>query len=591
MATPTIGNLVVFAPPSLSQVVDSSGMLTPVWHAFFHQALTPKVNYLNSNFISTINTSGSNGILVTQSTVNNTYTLSLGLGDITPASLNTSTSYIGTSTGVSFNAITGLSKILPLPDTTLGAIGSSATVARADHTHPLSSIYATAFARTAISDTNYTITGTNNQLISYTSITAPRNITLPPATKVGQIIYGADESGSLTATNYISLTCNGTDTIEGIGGSNIVLIDPWSTSGVISNGNGQWDVITKARPFSAGVLHQPGFVDNGNGSVTIDSTGIYAIYRDADGTGDIYVVKPSGLTITFAAASLNYVVLNWNGGSPQIQSTQDVTIINETTVIPLGTIYCLDTSHPLRVLLWDQLGDALVNKIHQSIVKTQRYRLQSGLALSESATRIVNVTSGIVWVGAVEVDLATYASNSQSLYQWNHNSSGQWVNSVVTQYNNGQYDTPTGLVNLNNGRYTVCYIYRSITNINECHMTLGTANYTLANAIASQPQQPPSIIANTTILVGRIIVQRNDATATEIDSAFNSTFYSVITDHNSLSNLQGGTTSQYYHLTTAQYNQLSSMVLGTVALVGGSSFTITSSSATDTSTVAYQIYV
>ena len=38
------------------------------------------------------------------------------------------------------------------------------------------------FTRDAVADVNYTVTGTTNQIVAYTSITAARTITLPAAT-------------------------------------------------------------------------------------------------------------------------------------------------------------------------------------------------------------------------------------------------------------------------------------------------------------------------------------------------------------------------------------------------------------------------
>jgi len=65
------------------------------------------------------------------------------------------------------------------------------------------------------------------------------------------------------------------------------------------------------------------------------------------------------------------------------------------------------------------------------------------------------------------------------------------------------------------------------------------------------------------ILVGRIIVQKNAVTATQIDSAFSTTFHGTVTaNHNDLGGLQGGTANEYYHLTSAQATVVGNILNG-----------------------------
>ena len=70
--------------------------------------------------------------------------------------------------------------------------------------------------RTPVADVNYTALATD-RLISFTSITAPRVVTLPSGTtlKVGQELMINDESGNVSLTNTITITPSGGELIDG----------------------------------------------------------------------------------------------------------------------------------------------------------------------------------------------------------------------------------------------------------------------------------------------------------------------------------------------------------------------------------------
>ena len=99
------------------------------------------------------------------------------------------------------------------------------------------------FTRYAVADANYVISTTANCIVPYTSITAPRILTLPAATTAGQIIWIVDSSGAVTATNTVTVTRAGTDTIEG-GPTTWVINSAYMSVCLESNGSGKWAVLT-----------------------------------------------------------------------------------------------------------------------------------------------------------------------------------------------------------------------------------------------------------------------------------------------------------------------------------------------------------
>lgn len=108
------------------------------------------------------------------------------------------------------------------------------------------------FQRIAIADANYVAT-IRNWLLVYTSITAPRTVTLPLASaKVGQILKICDESGLVSATNYIRVAPSGADTINGL--ANYDILVAYGHVEVMSTGT-KWIIVSsKEAPRNAEYL-------------------------------------------------------------------------------------------------------------------------------------------------------------------------------------------------------------------------------------------------------------------------------------------------------------------------------------------------
>jgi hypothetical protein len=110
--------------------------------------------------------------------------------------------------------------------------------------------YLTQWRRVTVNNANYNIKTTDNY-IALTGITGPLIFTLPSANAVpaGQIFWIADESGSITTTNTLTIAC-GSNTINGQ--SNYVINVGYSSVALISNGTNGWTIISHPIPnFSA----------------------------------------------------------------------------------------------------------------------------------------------------------------------------------------------------------------------------------------------------------------------------------------------------------------------------------------------------
>lgn len=400
-----------------------------------------------------------------------------------------------------------------------------------------------------LNDIDVTLSGIRDKVVTVTNILSIRNLYLPSATIPNQQIQVVDESGKISPTSYLHIICSGSDMIETEPYFN--LTGPYDYLTLVSNGSGRWDVLAKEALLSAGIQSAPSYVDNGDGTVTV-GTGFFNLYRNPTGLGSISAFSITGTTYTPVDGVTNYVIADYNSGNPILRITQDVSVINETTIIPVLTVYRGGTF--LHILEWDNLGLALSNKLHQSIVKTQRYRRESGLGLGETGIRNVTVAGGTVWTGAVRTVLGNFNSTIDNIY-FNYHVGGVWNTTLVHQYNNLYYDNGTDLVSVNPNRYVINYVYIGVESRSEAYITLGGGNYgTLAEAVNSQPGPVPPLISSHAILVGRIIVLQGADVATQIDSAFVTPFTNTLGgNHNDLAGLQGGVATEYYHLTSNQY--------------------------------------
>jgi len=304
---------------------------------------------------------------------------------------------------------------------------------------------------------------------------------------------------------------------------------------------------------SAGCLIIPAYEDRGAGRVIVSSVDV-ALFDNPtfEGSAKKYTLEMVDWTLD---EGINYIVGDYNGGTPAFAIYKDQSLINESNLIPVLTI--INTGGTLHTINWNDLGLGLANKIHQSIVFTQRYRRKDGLAISVSGTRNVDLTGGTVYIGANKVVLQNIASATDKLTFYKH-VAGAWVaDYTVTQFNNNQYDNGTNLVELTANRYTVNWLYRGIEGQEHLYLILGNGDYTLKQAQDAQPTVPPAIVSAHAMLVAKIIAQKGIDTPVEVNSAFDVEFgMQAPTNHNDLAYLQGGEPGEYYHLTEEEHASL-----------------------------------
>lgn len=302
-----------------------------------------------------------------------------------------------------------------------------------------------------------------------------------------------------------------------------------------------------------GVLTAPTITITGSGA-TFNASSVDAVLFSLPGwAGDFrtYVI-PAATGLSLVDNSANYLYVKYNGGSPVYDVTTNVLDINNSSTVGATLLWRSGTDVHYQPIDW---GRSTASRLNRRLVQTNRYQWASGLALGESSGNVITLTAGVVWYGVTQYNETSQTSASSNADFYYH-VAGVYTKSTVSTYNNTQYDNGTALQTLSAGRYAVNWVYRYIdgSGLPKLAYVLGGGNYTLTQAVASAPPAPPAILTTMAILCGRIIVQKNDPTAAQIDSAFTQTFASTsVPVHNDLSGLQGGSAAEYYHLTNAEH--------------------------------------
>jgi hypothetical protein len=273
-----------------------------------------------------------------------------------------------------------------------------------------------------------------------------------------------------------------------------------------------------------------------------------------------YKVISANNALSVTDNSINYIYVTWNSGTPIYAATTNRALLNNSDAVPVARVYMSSGSIEYQ-LLYGAVGKSAAIRNFDRVMRTRGTggieREPGGLGLSETATRVVNIAAGYAWFGVnrVQLDAVAQGGSGVTSHLWYH-SSGVWTVGTITAYNNTQYDNGTNLATLTANRYAVNWVFRNIVT-KEIDIVLGRGDYTLAQSESSTIPTLPDAITNFYVLIGRIIVQKSSDTATSIESSTSATFnQSAVSTHNDLGGLQGGTSGEYYHLTSAEATDL-----------------------------------
>jgi hypothetical protein len=331
---------------------------------------------------------------------------------------------------------------------------------------------------------------------------------------------------------------------------------------------------------SSGRISGMALTDGGSGTINVSAgTGIIKT-TDAVGAVTKFFDFAGQTAVALTDNRMNWLYMDYSGGVPVVRATVTRADIHEYDQFPIGRAYREGATVDIV-----SSGCNIYNgyrRIHNRLVKCYGFKWASGATTSEAGTRNIIVTAGVWYIGNTEIttsgiDTTGPGGGTFSTYYF---TGAVWVKTAaVTAIDNVQYnDVSTGLANIGNNKYVNAWIYTCPQG--DVYHVYGQAQYnTLAEAEVTQtPTLLPDYITANCRLIARITLKQGVATFISLDNALiTSISLSTAVSHNNLAGLDGGTAGEYYHFTSARYNDL--LATGSPTFAG---LTIGASTITDT---------
>jgi hypothetical protein len=335
-----------------------------------------------------------------------------------------------------------------------------------------------------------------------------------------------------------------------IGGS-LYTVDEYGTSAYIKG----------VANISSGIFGAQPVISISGTNVDISNCSLI-LNTNTDYSGTYNAYSTSGDSVTLEDIhDMQYLCVKDIAGDAKFYIESDWDNINGSNNSCVFMIWKDLVSSDWHTLYYGSTGSGLPNKILDSILHTSQLRVANTgtLKLTETATRVINVTQCDVYFGINKISVPAFISSHDAMFEMYHDGSS-WQASGVSSYDNLYYNGPSGKALLPDNKYGVRWFYSMIDDYPEVTYTLGLSAYDSVSQAQMEdpPDTLPSYVYQRSLLVGRIIIGKG-ASSGMIEGAFGKFQFKPLTsDHNSLNGLQGGTYGQYYHLTSADYGGLTS---------------------------------
>lgn len=309
---------------------------------------------------------------------------------------------------------------------------------------------------------------------------------------------------------------------------------------------------------SAGWVTGGGITNQADGTILVAAGTGFIRANDTDVAEILFTDWPANESggaggVDLADNDTSYVYVEWNSGTPRaVASTSAPTDFN--TKILLAIISRIGTELHINAAEKHVVGDHASRMIRRlKEVEATSYGRVSGAALAATGTQNFSISAASWWHGLTEFNTAVFDSNpggaGDTFGYWYRKVSDSGWNEVtgVSDIHNTNYDNNSGgLATLTSAnKYGVHWIYIEVDD--DVHVVYGQGDYTLTQAIDAQPPGGlPEPIAAHGILVGKIIIQKNGTTFTEILSASETVFTgSLAAAHGDLVGLTDNDHPQY----------------------------------------------
>jgi len=314
---------------------------------------------------------------------------------------------------------------------------------------------------------------------------------------------------------------------------------------------------------SAGIFNGCSVTDAGGGNV--DVAGGEAFLRIGANVGDEIVVAqiPPLAAITPTDQDITYIWADYNAGVPSIGSSTNANDFNGHDKCLIALVSREGTD--VTILEAQEKPVDNSNRINQMMIDTHGiHHVQGGSRISETGTRNFAVSAGAFYRGLKKVTHPDHDTAGADNFEYYYKDGiGGWVEvGSQTQIDNVNYDDGSGtLAALTAGNYSVHWVYMKIgTNKHELYVLYGSGDHaTVEDARAEEvPASIPPTLEEVGVLLGKIIILKNDNLYASVETAFGASFIAgAPSNHENLTGLQGGAVGDHYHLTGAEHTTIS----------------------------------
>lgn len=262
-----------------------------------------------------------------------------------------------------------------------------------------------------------------------------------------------------------------------------------------------------------GTISTPTYIDNLDGTITINGDGIFNFSKIANSNGEFVRISVTSIsTLTMIDQVVNYIYVDYNNGNPIYNSTtNNVVFLNNSIYVPVFRVtrYSID----LNILCYGNYGIGLANKNLYKDVVLHSFERQYGLILSTSVDRNPSVSSGTVWFGVVLNTLNENIAGTVGKFKEWYLNNNVWIVEDKTQYDNIYYSDGENRLTLSNNKYVAKYFFRSVSENNNCvNFVHGDEQPSIADALNEQIPNIPTCLSESSIYVGKIILEKDETT-------------------------------------------------------------------------------
>jgi hypothetical protein len=291
---------------------------------------------------------------------------------------------------------------------------------------------------------------------------------------------------------------------------------------------------------SAGVISGGAISEDSTSQISV-TAGTGLIRSSNSDIAPIVFIDWPGASVDIPEDVDKTIVVKYNGGSPAVFA-EDPVNVNLNNMIVLGEVATVEGE--LHFANTRQRAGDFNAKLLARMYETEAVARVDGMILGESAdgNRYVTMTEGNVWALLEKDVIAAIDTETGDEFTeyWSDGGVGWNTSPDHTMWNMTQYDNGSGnLATLGGGRYTSRWFYL-VPADNSLHMVYGIANEKdLAKASDEPaPSDLPTILGEHSVLLGRLLIQKDVTIASEVQTAFETSFdLSPATNHTNLSNL------------------------------------------------------